>query len=456
MQFKQEQLNPCEVQVEVETQGQQVAAAIGKAYKEIGQHVAVPGFRKGKAPRALLERVVDKDRVRGIAADELLQACYKEFLDESKLEPLLPAGADVVEFDIDKPEEPFKAKFLVPLEPVVELGEYKGLEIEKEIYTVSEEDIDGEIKRFLEHATDLIEVVDRPAQDGDAIMLLLSQADQEEEQARPLKAVVGENLPDFDKAIRGMNVGEEKTFDITYPEDYGAEDLRGQSKAFKATMLSINERKIPEATDEWVAGLFEAEGEKHPELRVTDDETQPKSIAELREFLRGRMQKRVETASEDAVKSDIFKKVVEAATVHYPQALIDEAVHERIHELAESLKERNVSIEDYLQYRQTTAEDLQKQFVEDETNTLRNSLVAREIVKQEGIKVEDSDVDAEIEATAANRKTSVEAMRAYLEKTNSIGNMREQVIKKKLFELLVGSAKIKEVQAKTPAEKSED
>lgn len=446
MLLKQEQTTPCEVELEIQADAEKVKTAIAEVYKEFGKYASVPGFRKGKAPRHLLEKVVDKEKVREYVIEKVMEDAYKEALEESGLEPFASGSVKVTQFDLESPDEPFLAAARVPLPPKVELGEYKGLEVDRKIHAVTDEDVDGEVQEILKKNTAPTEVTDRPAKSGDSLMAKVGEVEEAAEEAeadsRPVRmVVVGENLPDFDEGLVGMAIGETKTIDVTYPEDFQNEEMRGATKQFKVTVNSIREQVLPEVTDAWVTETLAGEEQNVSEEEKID------TVDKFRAKIRENIQVAADQMSESGVENDLVKKIVEGSTVNYPEVMLEAGIHERFNELSERLKQRQVSLKDYLAYKGISPDDLYEQFKGEESNSLVTGLALREIVEKETIEVSADDVEAEIQDMASKRQVPVETIRAYVEKKDVISEVKSRILQKKLLEFLKAAANIKIVEA---------
>jgi len=436
MLVKQEQLNPCEVELEVEVDVEKVQSAIDSTYQDIARETTVPGFRKGKAPKVVLQNYLDADRVKDRASEKLLRSAYSEALEESKLEPYAPADVELVKFDAGEPMV-FKAR--VPLAPKVEVGKYSGLEVERNLHKVTDEDVDKQLDAFREREAELVPVTDRPVQEGDTVNVRLSK-DGDSEEPQPVRAVVGDNLPEFDAALIGMSTGEEKAIDITYPEDYGAEDLRGQTRHWNVTVVGIEQKKLPDLTDEWVKTTYAGS-----DAEDTSEDDRIDSVEKLRSRIRDGMERMAAEQADEAVRNNIVEQVVKSSTICFPEFMVNESVETRLNELVESLSQRKVTLDDYLKHTHTSMEDLRNRYAEESREYIRLLLVFREIVEKESIEVTDEDYGAELISMAAERGTTPEAVRAYVEKAGSEENIRNRILRKKVVDFLVGASNIKNV-----------
>lgn len=438
MQFTQEQLTPCEVELRIEVEVEKVKSAIDESYKELAQVTKVPGFRPGKVPKAVLEGYVGEERVKERAADKIMQPAYSEALKEANVEPWAPADVEVIEFEIDAPMV-FKAR--IPLAPKVELGDYVGLEVERKVPPVNDDMIEAEIKEMLDKQGKFNPVTHREIRTGDTAVIDLG--DEAEADVEPKRQVVrvGDNLPDFDAGLKGMKLEEEKVIPVTYPEDHQAEEMRGKSASLKVKVVELFERELPELTDEWVKTTFAPQTEEGAEA--------PTEVVDTVEKLRSEIRKAMEKAAQDVadrdVREKIIEKVIEASQIDFPEVMVHERIDERIEELGEELKKRKVDVEDYLKHVGKTMEELRGEFAEDARTGLKVNLIIYEIVEKESIKIEDEDVDAEIASMSEARKVPVESVRAYLESTDGLAQIRYRLLRKKAMDFLVGASNTKSI-----------
>jgi trigger factor len=440
MLVKQDQISPCEVELEIEVDAEKVSSAYDDVYKELGKSVTVPGFRKGKAPRVVLESFLDKDVVRQRVADKLVFEAYEDALNETKLDPFRPADVELLHLE---PNEPMRFKVKVPLAPVVELGEYVGLEVERKVRSVTDEDVQAEIDRLIDETTPYEPVTDRGVQEGDIVDVELRREDEPEGRPQRVQARIGDNLPDFDKGILGMSVGEERSIQVTYPEDYPDEDLRGQTITLVTKLHGIRSRTLPELTDEWVKQIFnqgESEGEQSESDRID-------SVDKLKSRIRSELEKIAHAEADEAVRAEIANKVIAGSKVSFPEAIVEEAVDSQLQELTETLRRRDLTLADYLRHTDQTIEQLRERIAEDVRRQLTATLVFREIIQRENITVSDEDVDAEIKEMARERRVPVESMRAYVESTQSKDVVESRVRRRKVLDFLVHASNIKNVSS---------
>jgi len=440
MLVKQDQISPCEIELEIEIEADKVASAFDDTYIELGKTVAIPGFRKGKAPRAVLQSFLDQERVKRNVADRLIARAYDEAIDETNVEPFRPAGYEIIKFE---PGSPMVFKVKVPLAPRIELGQYVDLEIERKVLPVTDEEVQAEIDHLIDDRTPYEPVTDREVKEGDVALVELKRDDEPDKEPAKQTVNVGENLPDFDKGLVGMRIGEEKAIEVTYPEDFGDEELRGRSASVHTKLIEIHARQLPDLTDEWVQRSFLREPKEGEEPDPNPLDTADK----LRALLRSALEKAAVANADDEVRARVVDKVVSGSTVCFPEVLVEEAVDRRLAELHESLKKRDVTLDDYLRHTNETLDQVRERFAREFRNLLTTSLVFREIMEKENITVEEDDVKAEIQEMASERRVPVESMTAYVESTDSQDLVNSRVRRKKVVDFLVHASNIKNVGA---------
>lgn len=438
MQVTQEQISPCEVGLRIEVEAERVNSAVDETYKELSKYTKIPGFRPGKAPRAILEKFVGEDKVKEHAADKLIQPAFSEALKEAEVEPWAPADVELVEFELGKPLI-FTAK--VPLAPKVELGDYVGLEVERTVPPVADEMVDSEIKGMLERQGKFEPITERESQAGDTALIEMKDEEEPDEESKRQVVVIGENLPDFDAGLTGMKLEEEKTVPVTYPDDFAAEEMRGQTKQLHVKLIELYERILPELNDEWVKSTFAPEPEEGAEAPADAVDT----VEKLRARVREAMEKSAVDIAERDVKDKIVNKIVENSKIDFPEIMVDERIDERIEELQEELKKRKLNLEDYLKHVGKNLEELRGEYAVDASQGIKVNLAIYEVVEKESIKVEDEDVDAEIKSMAEARNVPVESVKAYLDSTDGTAAIKYQLLRKKVLDFLVGASNIKNV-----------
>jgi trigger factor len=301
--------------------------------------------------------------------------------------------------------------------------------------------VEAEIKEMLYRQGKFNPVTDREIRTGDTAVIDLTDESEEGAEAKRQVVRVGDNLPDFDAGLQGMKLEEEKSIPVTYPEDHQAEELRGKSADLKVKLIELFERELPELTDEWVKTTFAPQPEEGAEVPEDAVDTVDKLKAKIREA----MEKAAQDVADRDVRDKLIEKIIESSKIDFPQVMVDEQIDDRVSQLAEELKSRKITVDDYLKHVGKTMEELRGEFAEDAKTGLKVNLVIHDIIDKEGIKVEDEDIDAEIQSMSDTRKVPVESIKAYLESTDGMTQLRYRLLRKKAMDFLVDASNIKNV-----------
>lgn len=425
MQVNVEQLNPCEVELNIEVPAEQVSSTKDKVYKEIGKHTAVPGFRKGKAPRAILERQVDPDRVRRYMLDELLPEAYAAALEENKIDPYADPEIDIVQLE---DEQPFIFKAKVPLPPKVELGEYKGIEVERPEVTVSDDDVEAEVKYLQESRAKIEKVEGRGVQTGDMVLAEMAATVEGEEPAEAKRTLVrvGSNLPGFDEQIVGMNLDEEKSFSVEYPAETPDESLAGKKVDYTVKVESLREVKLPELTDEFAQSLGTYQ-----------------TVDELKADIAKQLTESRNRAADSDVENKIIEEIVARSTVCFPGVMVQSRVAHELEHLREDLEKEGRSFRQYLEQMGKTREEFMEQLNQAISQRVTAGLVLGELAEKENLEVRDEEVDAEIDRMAEEAKADRQAVEAYLEPRGGREGLSNALLDRKITDFLKSVSKIK-------------
>ncbi len=427
MQVTQEQIDPCKIALTITVEPETVQAAEEKAFRSLANNLALPGFRKGKVPPHMARPYIDPSRIRERAAEKMWQPAYEEAVAQNGVEPFAQPELEFVSFD----DNGFTFKALVPTRPVVTLGPYKGLALERRRLLVSDEDVDKQIEEVRNRQAQFPEVTERNVQTGDVLLADLAatvdgEALPDFAEARSTVIEVGKNIADFDNGLVGLTVGETKTIDAVYPEDFNDENLRGKRATFTVTVREVREKQLPELNDEFV--------QKVSQTAKTPDE--------LRSEIRAALEKAANEMAENDLEFRLVGEVVKNSQIFFPEVLLRAEMNAEAQQLEERLKRENTTIEQYLQQTGQTVEIVQQQLAVAAAQRIRNSLALSEVARTETILVEDADVDAEIADRAERAKVSAAAVRAYAEKNDQLGQFRDQALTKKILRYLKDASNI--------------
>ncbi len=368
-------------------------AAVSAAYKKNVSRINIPGFRRGKAPRHVIEMHYGKGVFYEDALDELFPAQYQAAIDEYKLEPV-----DRPELDVEQMEQGKELKFSVEVfvKPDVTLGAYKGVEAEKTVAEVTDDDVAAEIERQRERNARFIDVTDRPAKLDDEVNIDYAGFGGDTQfaggTAEKQNLVLGSGtfIPGFEEQLIGHSVGEDVDVNVTFPEDYHEKSLAGHPVVFKVKINSIKEKELPELNDDFANDLsFD-------------------TLDEYRADVKAKLIKDAETRADSQFENDVIEKAVEACQVDIPDAMINSEIDGMMKDMEMRLSYQGLKFSDYLMYTGQTEEQIREMYKEQATQRVKGQLVLEAIKNAEGIEATDEEVDAEIAKAAESRKKSLE------------------------------------------------
>lgn len=433
-----EQVNPCLTSIEIEIEKSDFEQFITKAYKSAAKQINVPGFRKGKAPRMILKQYVEPKYIAEYASEEFVQKNFDEIIKLSGKTPFAQCSFDVLDCDPES-DAPVTLKFTIPTEPVVKLGEYKGIEVKKYVKEVSDEDITKQLDEIILQRTKITPILDRPAAKGDNTFIDINDTEDAESKPKPERHIIGDGPRDMDKAIIGMEIGDEKDVTISYPKSYKDKSLAGQSKNYHIKLRNIYHNVAPELNDELIVDMFK----NAPAL--PEGEEYPKTVDEFKTFSKTKMQEQLNKQFDDMFKNEMLDKLVENSEVTYPEAMLNQRVSDSINRFQSYLSSNNMKMDDYLKAYQITPNMLVDDFKKKEDVELKRGLIGAEIIKAEEIKATDEEMEALINEKAELRKSTPEAFKELIEKNPQFKTMLEdEIVSKKFMEFIEANAKIVE------------
>lgn len=421
MSVKYEELEHNLVKLTVEIPLDEVKAAEDTVYKRMRGRINVPGFRKGKAPRNIIEHAYGKGIFLEDAVNDLVPMAYEKAVAEAEKENgIKVASYPEISYEQVELDKPVVFAATVAKRPEVKLGQYKGLKVDTISAEVTDEDIEAEIKREQEKNASIIPVEGRPVEDGDMITLdFLGKTDGVafeggESHDYPLTIGSGSFIPGFEQKLIGMNIGETKDIEVSFPEDYHEKTLAGKPAVFTCTIKSIKTKELPEIDDEFAS-------------EVSDFETLAEYKEDLRKKLSEEKEKTAKTAKEDA----LVAKIVEGSEMDVPDLMITSEARNTINSFAQQLRSQGLSMEQYMQYTGQTEEALIESEKPNTEKRIKTRLVLEAVAKAENIEVTDEDVNADIAKTAEQYKMETEKLR---------GIMSEEQIEQLKEDLAVGKA----------------
>ena len=427
MSVQVEKLEKNMAKLTVEVSAEDFKAAIKKAFNKNKNRFAIPGFRKGKAPQAMIEKMYGEGVFYEDAADEAINASYAEAMKES--------GLDIVsrpEVTIEKigKDEPFVYSALVAVKPEVTLGQYKGVEVEKADASVSAEDVEAELKKVQEQNARLLTVEDRGVEDGDQTVIdfegFVDGKGFEGGKAEDYPLTIGSHsfIDTFEEQLIGKKIGEECEVNVTFPTEYHAVDLAGKPATFKVTVKEIKVKELPELNDEFASEVSEFDTLDEYKKDVE------KKLAEKKEI-------EANSKNEDAVVA----KVVENATMEIPDKMIDAQAENMVQDMARRMQSQGLSLDMYLKYTGMTVEQMKEQARPDAEKRIRTRLVLEAVAKAENIQISDEKVDEDVAKMAEAYKMEVEKLKSYMSESD-VKQMKEDLAVQQAVDLLVAEAKL--------------
>jgi len=392
-----EKLEKSMVRLTIEVSAEDFDKAINRVYNRQKNRMNVPGFRRGKTPRKGLEKMYGAAIFYEDAANDVINSSYPDAAKESGEDIVSNPEINVTQIEAGKP---FIYTAEVAVRPPVSLGKYKGVEVDKQDITVSEEEIDADIRREQEKNAVKNEITDRPVQDGDDIELDFEgfKDGVAFEGGRglnyPLTIGSGSFIPGFEEQLIGANIGEELEVHVTFPEEYQSEELAGQPAVFKCTVKKIIEKILPELDDEFA-----------------DEVSEFSTMAEYREDVRKKITERKERAAQTAKENQAVEKVIADSHVDIPEAMLKTQQEEMIRELEQQLMSQGISMDGYMQYLQTNREAMLENMKSDAEQRILYRLVVEAVAKAENIEATEEDYEARLQEMAEIYRRDIENIR---------------------------------------------
>lgn len=408
--------------------GEEWKDAIDKAYLRTRGKYAVPGFRKGKCPKPVIENYYGK----GVFFDEAFNVLYSEHypeIIEKESANFTAVGAPELSVD-DLTEEKVVLTAIVPVKPEVKIGSYKGLEIKKYEYNVTEEEIKTEADKILLREAKTVDVTDRACKRGDTVNIdFAGSVDGElfaggSMEKYDLELGSGSFIPGFEEQVEGMKIGEEKDIVVTFPADYQADNLRGKDATFHIKLHAIKGKELPSLTDEYV--------KKH-----AGSET----VAAYMERVKERLENKAKNDSRDQTENSILQAICATCECEIPQAMIDSEVDVIVRDFAQRLAYQGLQLKDYIEYMGQTMEQFRAQFAEQAKSRVLTQLVIEKIIKDEKITATQEEIDAKIAEQAASVEKSVDDYKKTLD-SRRMEYIANDIVITKLFEFLTANNKL--------------
>ena len=413
----------------IEVSADEVEKALEKAYQKNKGKMSVPGFRKGKVPRQMIEKMYGPAVFYEDAANILIPEAYDRELSEHKeIEVVSRPTVDVTQMEKGKPMI-FTAE--VALKPEVTLGKYKGVTVEKIDTAVTDEEINAEIDRERESNGRTISVEDRAVEDGDMTVIDFEgfvddvAFDGGKGENYPLTIGSGAFIPGFEEQLIGAKLNEETEVKVTFPEDYHAENLKGKDAVFKVTVKEIKVKELPDADDEFASEVSEFD-----------------TLAEYKEDIKKKLSEKKEEEAKGKKEDAVIEAIINDARMDIPDAMIETQAEQLVNDYAGRLRQQGLSMEQYFQFTGLNAEKLMEQMKPTALKRIQSRLVLEAVAKAEKIEVTDEELNEEHQKMADSYKMEVEKIKELFgEEENE--QLKEDIAIRKAVDLIVAEAKEK-------------
>lgn len=427
MSLQVEKLEKNMAKLTVEVPAEQFEAALKTSFQKNKNKFSIPGFRKGKAPQAMVEKMYGVGVLYDDAIDTLLDSTYADAVKESGLEIVSRPEIGIEQIEKGKT---FIYTALVAVKPEVTLGEYKGVEVEKAKPEVTDADVEAELKKVQDQNSRMVNVEDRAVENGDHTVIdfegFVDGQPFEGGKSEAYPLVIGSHsfIDTFEEQLIGKNIGDEVEVNVTFPAEYHAAELAGKPAVFKVKIHEIKTKELPELNDEFAG-------------EVSEFETMDEYKSDIRAKLAETKQQQATTENEN----NVVEKVVENASMEIPDAMIDEQVREMINDYARRMQSQGISLEQYMQFTGMTIEKLQEQSRPQAEKRIRTRLVLEAVVAAENIQVSDEAVDAEIAKMAETYKMETDKVRSIMGEAG-IAQMKEDMAVQEAVDFLVAEANL--------------
>jgi len=421
MNVKTEDLGKNSFKLTIEVEAEKFTDAYNQAYQKNKNKIQLQGFRKGKAPLALIEKVYGPSAFYEDAADIAINDTYADAAEQSGLEIVSRPEIDLVK--IEKGSE-FIYTAVVAVKPEVKLGTYKGVEVEKHEAEVTDAEVDAEIEKYRDQNARSITIEDQPVQDKDIIKLdyegSVDGVPFEGGKAENAELVIGSHtfIDNFEEQLIGMNIGDEKEINVTFPEQYHAENLKGKAAVFKCKINAITRKELPEADDEFAQEISEFD-----------------TLAEFKEDIKKKLLESKEKELKQAKEDEVLAKVIETSEMDIPDAMVENEARQMVEDFAQRLQYQGMPFEQYLKYSGMTAQQFVDQTKPQALKRVQARLVLEAIVDAEKIETSDEEVDQEFTTMAEQYKMEKDKIRELIV-GKELENMKRNIAVGKAADLI--------------------
>lgn len=428
MAVKNEQIEKNLVKITFDVSAEDFEKAIDNVYKKNAKKFNIPGFRKGKAPKAIVEKYYSEAVFYEDAINEVLPKAYGDAVDELKLDVVAKPEIDVEDI---KKGEPVVFTALVTTKPEVNLGDYKGIEVEKIEHNVTDEDVQKDIEAAQKKNARIINVDDRAVREGDIAVIDFEgfvddvAFDGGKGEDYELEIGSGTFIPGFEDQLIGAEINGDVDVKVTFPEEYHAENLKGKDAVFKVKVKEIKVRELPELDDDFAS-------------EVSEFDTMDEYKADVRKKLEETAENKAKSETENA----IIKKVVENAEFEIPEAMKEAQIDRLVNDFAQRIQYQGVDMNMYLQYTGQTMEQLRGQFDEQAVNQINTSLVLEAVMNKEGIEIGSEELEIELAEMAKRYNMEIDKLKELIQEPE-MENIKKDLAIQKTIKMIVDSAVVK-------------
>lgn len=437
MSVQVEKLEKNMAKLTVEVPAEEVEKALQAAYMKEKNKISIPGFRKGKVPRAMIEKMYGAAVFYEEAANILIQDNYAAAMEESKEDIVSRPTIDVVQIESGKP---FIFTAEVAVRPEVTLGKYKGVQVTKIDTTVTDEEVEAALEKEQQKNSRTVTVTDRPVANGDTAVIDFEgfvdgvAFEGGKGENHPLEIGSHSFIDTFEDQLVGHNTGDEVEVNVTFPEKYQAADLAGKPAVFKVKINEIKTKELPELNDEFASEVSEFD-----------------TLAEYKEDLRKHLEVEKENEAKRTKEDEAIKKIIDKSTMEIPEAMIETQCENMINEFAQRIAQSGLSMEQYMQFSGMTIDGLKEQVRPEAETRIKSSLVLEQIAKDENIEVSEDEINAEVEKMAAQYGMEADKLKEYLGEAEKESIKRDLSVTKAV-DLIMENVK-ERAKAKTKKEK---
>lgn len=440
MSLQVEKLEKNMAKLTIEVSAEELEKAIEGAYQKNKNKISIPGFRKGKAPRKMIENMYGREVFYEDAANALIPDAYEKALEECEEEIVSSPKVDVVQLESGKP---FIFTAEVALKPEVTLGKYKGVKVEKADTAVTEEEVEAEIKKEQEKNSRTVDVTDRAVQKDDVATIDFEgfvdgvAFEGGKGADYPLTIGSGTFIPGFEDALIGAEIGRETEVNVTFPEDYQAAELAGKPAVFKCTVKKLQEKQIPALDEDFVS-------------EVSDESD---TVEEYKEEIRKNLSDKKEADAKNAKEDAVIDAIIEDAKMEIPDAMVETQQRQLLQDYAQRMQAQGISMEQYMQFTGLTSQALMEQVKPQALKRIQSRLVLEAVVAAENLTATEEDFEEEVKTMAEIYQMEADKVKELLGE-NGRKQVLDDICVKKAVEFVVDNAKEEKAAKKTAAKKT--